>query len=91
MSADAIASIANDPAKLPAGSAVIVDDFHTVAAAVAADMTDLVERWPAETAQLVLAAAATPRSGCTGCGWLESCARSATMTCGFPSPKAATC
>jgi ATP/maltotriose-dependent transcriptional regulator MalT len=37
-----------------AGSAVIVDDFHYAAAAVAGDMTDLVERWPAGTAQLVL-------------------------------------
>jgi ATP/maltotriose-dependent transcriptional regulator MalT len=54
MSADVTASIANDAAKLPAGSAVIVDDFHYAAAAVAGDMTDLVERWPAGTAQLVL-------------------------------------
>ena len=55
MSADVTASIANDAAQLPAGSAVIVDDFHTAAAAVSRDMTDLVERWPAETAQLLLA------------------------------------
>jgi LuxR family transcriptional regulator, maltose regulon positive regulatory protein len=54
MSADAIASIADDAAKLPAGSAVVVDDFHTATAAAAA-MTDLIERWPAETVQLVLA------------------------------------
>ncbi|MET0809001.1 MAG: LuxR C-terminal-related transcriptional regulator [Pseudoxanthomonas sp.] len=54
VSADVIASIANDAAKLTAGSAVIVDDFHYAAAAVAGDMTDLVECWPAETAQLVL-------------------------------------
>jgi LuxR family transcriptional regulator, maltose regulon positive regulatory protein len=54
VSADVTASIANDAAKLPAGTAVIVDDFHYAAAAVAGDMTDLVERWPAETAQLVL-------------------------------------
>ena len=60
MSADITASIANDAAKLPAGSAVIVDDFHIAAAAVAADMTDLVERWPAETAQLVLAGRSDP-------------------------------
>jgi LuxR family transcriptional regulator, maltose regulon positive regulatory protein len=60
MSADVTASIANDAAKLPAGSAVIVDDFHTAAAAVAGDMTDLVERWPAETAQLVLASRHDP-------------------------------
>ena len=31
MSADVTASIANDAARLPAGSAVIVDDFHTAA------------------------------------------------------------
>jgi LuxR family transcriptional regulator, maltose regulon positive regulatory protein len=55
MSADVVASIANDAAKLPAGSAVIADDFHFAAAAAAADMTDLVERWPAEIVQLVLA------------------------------------
>jgi LuxR family transcriptional regulator, maltose regulon positive regulatory protein len=55
MSADVIASIANDVAKLPAGSVIIVDDFHVAAAAVAADMTDLVERWPSEIVQLVLA------------------------------------
>jgi LuxR family transcriptional regulator, maltose regulon positive regulatory protein len=55
MSADATASVANDAAKLPAGSAVIVDDFHFAAAAAAPDMTDLVERWPAEIVQLVLA------------------------------------
>jgi LuxR family transcriptional regulator, maltose regulon positive regulatory protein len=60
MSADVTASIANDAAKLPAGSALVVDDFHTAAAAVAGDMTDLVERWPAQTAQLVLASRADP-------------------------------
>ena len=54
MSADVTASIANDAAKLPAGSAVIVDDFHYVTPAVSGDMNDLVERWPAGTAQLVL-------------------------------------
>ncbi len=55
MSADVTASIANDAARLPAGSAIVVDDFHYAAAAAAPDMTDLVERWPAETVQLVLA------------------------------------
>jgi LuxR family maltose regulon positive regulatory protein len=60
MSADVTASIANDAAQLPAGSAVIVDDFHAAAAAVAGDMTDLVERWPAGTAQLVLASRRDP-------------------------------
>jgi ATP/maltotriose-dependent transcriptional regulator MalT len=43
MSADVTASIANDAAKLPAGSVIIVDDFH---AASARTITDLVERWP---------------------------------------------
>ena len=55
MSADVTASLANDAARLPAGSAIIVDDFQFAAAAAAPDMTDLVERWPAETVQLVLA------------------------------------
>ena len=60
MSADVTASIANDAAKLPAGSAIIVDDFHYAAAAVSGNMTDLVERWPAETAQLVLSSRFDP-------------------------------
>ena len=60
MSADVIASIANDAAKLPAGSAIIVDDFQSAAAEVARDMTDLVERWPAETTQLLLASRSDP-------------------------------
>jgi LuxR family transcriptional regulator, maltose regulon positive regulatory protein len=60
MSADVAASIANDAAKLPTGSAVIVDDFHAAAAAVSEDMSDLVERWPAGTAQLVLASRSDP-------------------------------
>ena len=55
MSADVTASVANDAAKLPAGSAVIVDDFHFASAAAAPDLADLVERWPAGTVQLVLA------------------------------------
>jgi LuxR family maltose regulon positive regulatory protein len=55
MSADVTASVANDVAKLPAGSAIIVDDFHFAVAAAAPGMTDLVEHWPAETVQLVLA------------------------------------
>ena len=55
MSADVTASIANDAARLPMGSAIIVEDFHYAAAAVAPDMTDLVECWPADTVQLVLA------------------------------------
>src|SRR6266571_4035580 len=60
MSADVTASIANDAAKLPAGSAIVVDDFHAAAAAAAGAMTDLVERWPAATAQLVLAGRVAP-------------------------------
>ena len=55
VSADVIASVANDAAKLPPGSAIIVDDFQIAAATVSEDMADLVERWPAENAQLVLA------------------------------------
>jgi LuxR family transcriptional regulator, maltose regulon positive regulatory protein len=61
MSADVIASMANDAGKLPAGSAVIVDDFHTAEAATLWDMTDLAERWPAETAQLVLSSRSDPQ------------------------------
>jgi len=60
VSADVTASIANDVAKLPAGSAIVVDDFHTAAVTAAQAMTDLVERWPAKTAQLVLAGRADP-------------------------------
>ena len=60
MSADVIASVANDAAKLPPGAAIIVDDFHLAAAAAAPDMTDLIERWPAETVQLVLASRFDP-------------------------------
>jgi LuxR family maltose regulon positive regulatory protein len=60
ISADLTASIANDAAKLPTGSAIIVDDFHMAAPAAATGMADLVERWPAETAQLVLASRSDP-------------------------------
>jgi len=60
MSADVTASIANDAARLPDGSAVVVDDFHAAAAAAARNMSDLIERWPAKTAQLVLASRADP-------------------------------
>jgi LuxR family maltose regulon positive regulatory protein len=55
MSADVTASLANDAMKLPGGMAIIVDDFHSAATAVSADMTDLVEHWPVKKAQLVLA------------------------------------
>ena len=59
ISADVTASIANDAARLPAGSVFVVDDFHAAAAA-ARSMTDLIERWPARTAQLVLASRVDP-------------------------------
>jgi LuxR family maltose regulon positive regulatory protein len=61
VSADVIASVANDAAKLPKGSAVIVDDFHVAAPAVSAAMADLVECWPAESVQLVLASRFEPQ------------------------------
>jgi len=60
VSADVTASIANDAAKLPAGSVIVVDDFHAAAAAAATAMTALIERWPAKTAQLVLASRVDP-------------------------------
>jgi len=60
VSADVIASIANDAAKLPTGSAIIVDDFHLAAAAVSGDMAGLVECWSAQAAQLVLASRSNP-------------------------------
>ncbi len=60
VSADVTASIANDAAKLPAGAAIVVDDFHVAAPAVSGSMTDLVERWPAQTAQLVLSSRVDP-------------------------------
>ena len=59
MSADVTASIANDAGRLPPGSVIVVDDFHAAAAA-GRSMTDLVERWPARKAQLVLAGRADP-------------------------------
>jgi LuxR family transcriptional regulator, maltose regulon positive regulatory protein len=60
MSADVTASIANDATRLPAGSAIIMDDFHFATAAAAKDMTALIEQWPAETAQLVLSSRFDP-------------------------------
>jgi LuxR family transcriptional regulator, maltose regulon positive regulatory protein len=60
MSADVTASIANDAANLPAGSAIIVDDFQYAAPAVSGQMTDLIERWPAGTAQLLLSSRFDP-------------------------------
>jgi len=60
VSADVTASIANDAAMLPPGSAVVVDDFHYAAPSVSGSMRDLVERWPADAAQLVLASRVDP-------------------------------
>jgi LuxR family maltose regulon positive regulatory protein len=60
VSADVTASIANDAAMLPAGSAIVVDDFQYAADSAARDMIALVERWPAETVQLVLSARVDP-------------------------------
>jgi LuxR family transcriptional regulator, maltose regulon positive regulatory protein len=60
VSADVIASIANDAAKLPSGSAVVVDDFQAAARAAGGEMADLVERWPGGSAQLVLASRSDP-------------------------------
>jgi LuxR family transcriptional regulator, maltose regulon positive regulatory protein len=60
ISADVVASTVNAAAKLPAGSAVVVDNFHIAASAVASAMTDLVECWPAKTVQLVLASRFAP-------------------------------
>ena len=60
VSADVTASIANDATMLPAGSAIVVDDFHYAADSAARDMIALVERWPAETVQLVLSARVDP-------------------------------
>jgi LuxR family maltose regulon positive regulatory protein len=60
VSADVMASIANDAATLPTGSAIVVDDFHYAADSAARDMIALVERWPAETVQLVLSARVDP-------------------------------
>lgn len=54
MSADVTASLANDATRLPPGSAIVVDDFQYATTAAARDMTDLIERWPADTVQLVL-------------------------------------
>ena len=60
VSADVTASIANDAARLPGGSVIVVDDFHAAAAGAGRAMSDLVERWPAGTAQLVLAGRVDP-------------------------------
>jgi LuxR family transcriptional regulator, maltose regulon positive regulatory protein len=60
VSADVIASVANDAAKLPSGSAIIVDDFHLAGPSVARNVDYLVECWPAGAAQLVLAGRSDP-------------------------------
>jgi LuxR family transcriptional regulator, maltose regulon positive regulatory protein len=56
--ADVATSIARDARKLPAGSAVVVDDFHYVT--VTRDLADLARCWPARTAQLVLSSRIDP-------------------------------
>jgi LuxR family maltose regulon positive regulatory protein len=56
--ADVTASIARDAEKLPAGSAIVVDDFHY--ATVTGDMASLAGCWPAHTAQLVLSSRIDP-------------------------------
>jgi LuxR family maltose regulon positive regulatory protein len=61
VTADVIASVANNAAKLPRGSAIIVDDFHVAAPTVSTAMADLVECWPAENVQLVLASRFEPQ------------------------------
>jgi LuxR family transcriptional regulator, maltose regulon positive regulatory protein len=60
MTGDVAASIANDAAKLPTGSAIIVDDFHMAAPTAAGGMTELVECWPAKNVQLVLSSRFDP-------------------------------
>ena len=60
VSPDVAASIANDAAHLPTGSAIVVDDFHYASAAAAKNMTRLIEHWPARTAQLVLCSRVDP-------------------------------
>ena len=52
------ASIARDARELPAGSAIVVDDFHY--ATVTAELADLAGCWPARTAQLVLSSRFDP-------------------------------
>jgi LuxR family maltose regulon positive regulatory protein len=60
MSADVTASIANDAARLPAGSVFVVDDFHFAAGTAGRHMIDLIEHWPAGTVQLVLSSRFDP-------------------------------
>jgi LuxR family transcriptional regulator, maltose regulon positive regulatory protein len=60
VSPDVIASLADDAGRLPTGSAVVVDDFHYPAAAVSSDMTGLIDRWPFQTAQLVVSSQFDP-------------------------------
>jgi LuxR family transcriptional regulator, maltose regulon positive regulatory protein len=54
VSADVTASFANDAAKLPAGSAIVVDDFHHAMTATAKEMAQLIECWPSRNTQLIL-------------------------------------
>lgn len=91
MSADVTASLANDAMKLPAGTAVIVDDFQAAAAAVASDMTDLIESWPADNAQLVLASRVDPPVRLHRLRMAGNCANCATVTCICRWPRPAAC
>jgi LuxR family maltose regulon positive regulatory protein len=60
MSADVAVSLANDAARLPEGSAIVVDDFHRAAATVVRGLADVIECWPSKTVQLVLASRVDP-------------------------------
>jgi LuxR family transcriptional regulator, maltose regulon positive regulatory protein len=60
VSPDVTASIVNDAVRLPAGTAIVADDFHYACPAVSASMTDLVGHWPANTAQIVLSTRSDP-------------------------------
>jgi len=55
---DVAASIARDARKLPAGQAIVVDDFQY--ATVTRDLAHLAGCWPARTAQLVLSSRIDP-------------------------------
>jgi len=45
LSADVTASVANEAARLPAGSAMVVDHFHNAVPAASGNRIDLVRRW----------------------------------------------
>jgi LuxR family transcriptional regulator, maltose regulon positive regulatory protein len=60
VSADIPASLANDAARLPAASVVVIDDFHNASPACAQNMASLIQNWPWQNAQLVLAGRSDP-------------------------------